>query len=87
MFDLYFGVNVEFHLKFILMFLFTMALTWWRLGDVFVLPTHAGPDLHCGDQQQPVAREGHSLAAELQRRASRHHKPDDEEAGIARNLK
>ena len=77
------------------MFLFAIALALKKACvDVLLtslpcqhLPTHAGPDMHCGHQQQPAAREDRSVAAELQRRASSHHKPDDEEAGIARNLK
>ena len=37
--------------------------------------------MHSGDQQPSAAEEDQSLAAELQRRASCHHKSDDEEAG------
>ena len=44
----------------------------------------AGSKMHSGDQQSPVAQEGESLAAELRRRASGHHKPYHDEAEIGR---
>ena len=64
----YFGFKVKFHLKFIFMFLFAMALdvVTSKCGDVSVLPARAGSKMHRGDQQPPVTREGQSVAAELQ---------------------
>ena len=38
--------------------------------------------MHSGDQQPSVVQAGQSLAAELRRRASDHHKPYGEEVGI-----
>ena len=46
--------------------------------DLIVPPPSAGSKMHSGDQQSPVAQEGESLAAELRRRASGHHKPYQE---------